>query len=106
MGKELKDTEKIIYCCMGSKCKKRSRVKISSEFKNQLKEHKLKDKTLIIKTLCTGHCDEGPIVHIQPDNCWYQKVDASTVKKIVKEHIANETPVKEKLLFMDGKYKD
>ncbi len=104
MGKELQKVEQIVYCCMGSKCKKRSREKLSSVFKDHLKSEKLKDKVLIIKTLCTGHCDDGPIVHLQPTNCWYRKVDKKTVEQIVKEHIKHGTVVEEKLLFNNDKY--
>jgi len=99
MGNKLAEVDHIIYCCQGSKCKKRGGKEVAKEIKQTIKENGWKDNVLVIKTLCTGHCKQGPIIHIQPDNLWYKEVDDEIGRKLTENLLRREPPLKKNILF-------
>ncbi len=86
MGKEVNVPDCIVFCCLGDKCKKNGGKEIAKHFKKEIKRLELKDQVSIIKTLCTGNCELGPIVSVQPDNMWYKKVKQKDVEPIIAHH--------------------
>jgi len=86
MGKHHGVAACIFYCCQGSKCKKNGSKDVAKQLKKEIKQRGLKDQVWVIKTLCTGHCEKGPIVCVQPDNIWYKEVEEKGVSKILEKH--------------------
>ncbi len=86
MGKSNGVATCIFYCCQGNKCKKNGGQDVAKQLKKEIKQQGLKEKVWVIKTLCTGHCEKGPIVCVQPTNIWYKEVGEKEASKILEKH--------------------
>jgi NADH:ubiquinone oxidoreductase subunit E len=53
-----------ITVCLGSSCYSRGNREILEIIKNYLKEHQLSNEVFFHGVLCTGHCENGPIIKI------------------------------------------
>jgi (2Fe-2S) ferredoxin len=52
----------------------------------------------VVQTRCLGHCEQGPVVAIVPDDVWYTYRDEDDIDEIVSEHIVGGRPVRRLLL--------
>lgn len=50
---------------------------------------------------CLDHCKHGPVLVVQPDMIWYERVTPQALKEIFEEHLLNDRPV-EKYVFRTG----
>ena len=73
--------KKSIFICTGSKCNKHSEIK--KYLKTALKEKGLHKTVQIFKIECSGRCKQAPIMCVQPQNNWYEKVDLEKAEKII-----------------------
>jgi NADH:ubiquinone oxidoreductase subunit E len=73
--------KKALFICNGSKCSKDKEIR--KYFKTAFKENGLHKSIEIFKIECSGRCKQAPIVCIQPQNIWYEKVDVAIAKKIM-----------------------
>ncbi len=87
-----------ILFCSAAGCVSCGSNALKDIFKEALKENSLDKKCELVGTGCMGLCGEGPLVKILPDGTLYKKVDAETVKKIVRGHLINQQPVKENII--------
>jgi len=71
---------------------------VYDEFKTEIEKHRIKIN--LKETGCIGMCYNEVLVEIDDQNgVWiYSHVDKDKVKKIVKDHLINKTPVKEWLV--------
>lgn len=53
----------------------------------------LQDEVLVVATGCNGFCEKGPIMIVQPDNVFYQRLTAADVPYLVEEHLLKGRPV-------------
>ncbi len=87
-----------ILFCSAAGCVSCGSNALKDIFKEALKENSFEKKCELVGTGCMGLCGEGPLVKILPDGTLYKKVDAETVKKIVRGHLINQQPVKENII--------
>lgn len=87
-----------ILFCSAAGCVSCGSNALKDIFKEALKENSFDKKCELVGTGCMGLCGEGPLVKILPDGTLYKKVDAETVKKIVRGHLINQQPVKENII--------
>jgi NADH-quinone oxidoreductase subunit F len=94
-----KDTGKTtITICGGTGCLAFGSDKLTSAFKAELKKQK---STAEIKlTGCPGFCERGPLVVIQPEGIFYQRVQVDDVPDIVSKTVS-QGKVINKLLYTD-----
>ncbi|MBN2520309.1 MAG: NADH-quinone oxidoreductase subunit NuoF [Bacteroidales bacterium] len=78
---------------------------VYNEFLNEIKENKLDVR--LIETGCMGMCYDEVLVEVIDDNksFLYSKVTKDKAQKIFKEHILNNTPIKEWLINKNGNIK-
>ncbi|RKX23143.1 MAG: NADH-quinone oxidoreductase subunit F [Candidatus Zixiibacteriota bacterium] len=89
-----------ISVCAGTGCIACGCEKVITALKEKIKKEKL-DKVVEIKTTgCHGFCERGPLVVIQPDGIFYQKVNEKNIAMIVEKTIMNGQLVKN-LLYRD-----
>ena len=69
--------ERNITICLGSSCFSRGNKSILDIIKNYLKQHKLESTVFFSGELCTGLCEEGPIL----------KVDDEVFKGVTTENV-------------------
>jgi (2Fe-2S) ferredoxin len=93
MGKDMSRVKKVIYFCAGGPCTQKGSGLLIRETRALLKTEGLQAATHTVKTLCSGHCEHGPILAVQPDNLWYREMDAEKSEKVIRDHIMEGRPV-------------
>lgn len=89
--------ERHVLVCGGTGCTSSGSQKIIDTLENELDANGLKDKVQIVKTGCFGLCERGPIMIVYPEGSFYSRVKVEDVPRIVSEHLAGGSPVKELL---------
>ena len=90
----------VLTICAGTGCLACGCEKVTETFRQELKKNKLEDAVEIKTTGCHGFCERGPLVVIQPQGLFYQKVTSTTAHDIIEQTIKNGQIVK-KLLYHD-----
>jgi len=79
-------------------------MKVVEAFQEEIKKKNLVDTVGVRTTGCHGFCERGPLVVIQPEGIFYQRVGVDDVPAIVEETVVNKKIV-EKLLYRDPQTK-
>ncbi len=97
--KRLTDTTiKKLLICGGTGCHATGSIALKETLVNELAAKGLQEKVQVIETGCNGFCAMGPLMVIQPDGVFYQKIKPEDVPELVEEHLINNKQVK-KLLY-------
>jgi NADH-quinone oxidoreductase subunit F len=72
---------------------------IKRALEKEITKHKLHNEVAVISTGCNGFCERGPIVVVQPDGIFYQRLRPEDVPLLVMEHMLKGRPV-EKLMYI------
>jgi len=99
-GGPVETQEKHVLLCGGTGCHATGSIKLKSHLQESLLKKNLSDKIKIIETGCNGFCALGPIMVIQPDGIFYEKVSADDVEELVESHFINGKPL-ERLMYKD-----
>jgi NADP-reducing hydrogenase subunit HndC len=100
---EAKDPEQTeIVVCYGTGCLAAGAKEVEVALRSALAEAELEVKVrpLVKTTGCRGFCSRGPLVVVQPEGLFYQRVTAADAAEIVQTTIIEEKPV-ERLLYTD-----
>ncbi|MFH1436985.1 MAG: NADH-quinone oxidoreductase subunit NuoF [Pseudomonadota bacterium] len=89
-----------ITICNGTGCHAYGCHKVTDAFREQLRERSLDGKIDLRATGCHGFCERGPIVVLQPDGLFYQRVGLDDVNRILDETVENNRII-EDLLYVD-----
>ncbi len=89
---------KNIMLCTGSGCVSNGAFRIKESLEEELRKQDLQDEIQIITTGCNGFCANGPIIAVQPDGIFYQRITEDIVPFLVEEHFLKKRPV-QKLMF-------
>jgi (2Fe-2S) ferredoxin len=100
--KDLTKCERHIFLCSGSSCTENGATELIHTIREEIRLQGLHDCIHTTKTLCNGRCDDGPIVIIQPDGIWYRHVGANKAQRIVDEHLKNDRPIADLVLYRWG----
>jgi len=106
--KSLSDKEKqildgykgLLMVCAGTGCVSAKGLKILDDLKAAIKSKGLEKDFLAMGTGCNGFCAAGPIIVVQPEGVFYQKVKSKDIDKIVESHLIGGKIVT-KLLYKD-----
>ena len=93
---------KTIFVCLETGCIAKGSKEVFSELEKQIKARKI--EVVLKPTGCMGLCQEGPLVHIMPDDITYTKVRKEDVSDIIEITIINNQPV-ERLIHLDKQLK-
>jgi NADH:ubiquinone oxidoreductase subunit F (NADH-binding)/(2Fe-2S) ferredoxin len=96
---ELRKYKASLMVCAGTGCVSAGSLTLKELLDNKLKKKGLQDKYLVVPTGCNGFCAQGPILVIQPQGIFYQKVSSEDITDII-ESLENGTYV-ERLLYKD-----
>ena len=97
---ELSKYKGMIMVCTGTACVSSHGFSIFEKLKETIHAKGLSNDYLVVGTGCHGFCSVGPIVVVQPDGIFYQKVTLEDVPEIVESHLERGKIV-EKLLYRD-----
>jgi NADH:ubiquinone oxidoreductase subunit F (NADH-binding)/(2Fe-2S) ferredoxin/ferredoxin len=89
-----------LMVCAGTGCVACNALKVKDTLKDEIKSRGLENEIQIVLTGCNGFCANGPIMSVQPDDIFYQKLKPEDVPLIVEEHLLKGRPV-EKFMFRD-----
>ncbi len=93
-----------VLVCHGTGCIANGSMEVSETFKKicETSGIDVKIKPNIKTTGCQGFCSRGPLVLINPQGIFYQRVKPKDVEEIIQKTIINNEPV-ERLLYKDPK---
>ena len=89
-----------ITICGGTGCHAYGCEEIAEIFKDEIKKQKLEDKIDIRVTGCHGFCERGPIVVIQPEGIFYQRVKKEDIQEIISKTAVGKEVIP-RLLYED-----
>jgi len=97
-----KSQKRCITICGGTGCHAYGCLKVAQGFKDEIERQNLGDSVDVKTTGCHGFCERGPIVVIQPEGIFYQRVQVKDISQIVSETIVGKKIVN-RLLYADPK---
>ncbi|MBD3334595.1 MAG: (2Fe-2S) ferredoxin domain-containing protein [Candidatus Eisenbacteria bacterium] len=82
----------ILVCCRAREegrdaCANRGSEQLLEPLKSYVKEHGLKKRVRISRSLCFDLCARGPVVCVQPDNVWLTNVGPQDIPAIIDQWI-------------------
>ncbi|MFW6279318.1 MAG: NADH-ubiquinone oxidoreductase-F iron-sulfur binding region domain-containing protein [Bacillota bacterium] len=86
-----------LLVCAGSACVSARAEKIIQTLKQELEAKELQDNYQVVETGCSGSCDFGPLMVIEPGNIFYMNLTPEGTKKIVQEHFIEGNVVQDYL---------
>lgn len=89
-----------LMVCAGTGCVACNALKVKDALKEEINRRELQNEIQIILTGCNGFCANGPIMAVQPDDIFYQKLKPENIPHIVEEHLLKGRPV-EKFMFRE-----
>jgi NADH-quinone oxidoreductase subunit F len=92
--------KRLITICGGTGCQAYNCREVFEKFKKLIEQKNLKNTIELKITGCHGFCERGPIVVIQPEGIFYQKVTPDDVEEIINETIINKKII-DRLLYID-----
>jgi NADH:ubiquinone oxidoreductase subunit F (NADH-binding)/(2Fe-2S) ferredoxin/Pyruvate/2-oxoacid:ferredoxin oxidoreductase delta subunit len=91
--------KKRIRICAGPGCYSGGGQHLIPVFQKELEEKQAVQNTLLTMTGCHGFCARGPIVVIEPENIFYEKVSKERVAEIVERSVIGDELI-EDLLYV------
>ncbi len=83
-----------LMLCSGTGCQASGGISFMEALAAELRKHHLDEEIKIVETGCNGFCAVGPVMLIQPEGIFYQKLTAKDVPHLVEEHFLKGRPVK------------
>jgi NADH:ubiquinone oxidoreductase subunit F (NADH-binding)/(2Fe-2S) ferredoxin/Pyruvate/2-oxoacid:ferredoxin oxidoreductase delta subunit len=83
-----------LMVCAGTGCVSNGSLKIKEALEDEVRKRGLEDEVLVVTTGCNGFCGQGPIMVVQPDGTFYQRLTVKDVPHLVEEHLLKGRPVK------------
>ncbi|MFC1534866.1 FAD-dependent oxidoreductase [Thermodesulfobacteriota bacterium] len=92
--------KKVVKVCCSTGCRAGGSLKIIEAFGHELADHGLEDRVEIKKTGCRGFCEKGPVMAIEPDDIFYNRVEPEDIEDVTSETLVSGRTV-ERLLYTD-----
>ncbi len=89
-----------LHVCTGTACVANQSFSLIKTLKKELKKRGLNQDYLVVPTGCNGFCEQGPILVVQPDGAFYQKLKETDIPEIIDNHLLKHKTV-DRLLFKD-----
>ena len=84
-----------LLVCAGTGCVSCGAFEVRRALEEEVRRRGLDREVLVAATGCNGFCERGPIVLVQPDGIFYQRLRTADVPRIVEEHLLKGRPVRE-----------
>jgi NADH:ubiquinone oxidoreductase subunit F (NADH-binding)/(2Fe-2S) ferredoxin/NAD-dependent dihydropyrimidine dehydrogenase PreA subunit len=98
MKKATKEFRFHVYICAGTGCVANQSLEIKEELFREIAKCGLENDVRVAITGCNGFCERGPIVVVQPDDIFYQKITKKDIPQLVNDHFVHGRPV-ERLMY-------
>ncbi len=94
-----------LMLCGGTGCQVSGALEFQEALEKELDKQGLSKEVKIIETGCNGFCAVGPVMLVQPEGIFYQKLKVKDVPHLVEEHFLKGRPVK-KLFYVEPASKE
>jgi len=94
-----------LMLCGGTGCHASGTRDFQTALQNELDRQGLAEEIKIIETGCNGFCAVGPVMLVQPEGIFYQKLKVKDVPHLVEEHFLKGRPV-QKLFYVEPASKE
>ena len=91
-----------LMLCGGTGCRATRSIDFKNALNAELEKQNLTNEIRVIETGCNGFCAVGPVMLVQPEGIFYQKLKPKDVPHLVEEHLIKGRPV-EKLMYVPAK---
>ncbi len=98
--RDRKKRKRTITVCGGTGCHAYGCLKVAQAFQREIKKQRLQNSVEVRITGCHGFCERGPIVVIQPEGIFYQRIKLKDVKEVISKTIKNKKII-DRLLYVD-----
>ena len=92
-----------LLVCAGTGCVANHSFDVKEGLQTEIIKKGLQDEIQVITTGCQGFCERGPIVIVQPDGIFYQRIRKKDIPHLVEEHLLKGRPVKELMYVPSAK---
>ena len=89
-----------LMLCSGTGCQASRSIPFRDALQKELERQGLLEEIKIIETGCNGFCAVGPVMLVQPEGIFYQRLTPEIVPHLVEEHFLKGRPVK-KLFYVE-----
>ena len=93
----MEQSDFLVHVCFGPHCTPNGSRLLMRVFEAEIAACGLADHVVVLPSSCRSRCDWGPSVNIMPGDVRYNHVDAEGVRRIVREHLAGGTIVRDYL---------
>jgi NADH:ubiquinone oxidoreductase subunit F (NADH-binding)/(2Fe-2S) ferredoxin len=87
-----------LMLCAGTGCVSSGSYEIKKALEQELQKRGLSHEVSVVMTGCNGFCAQGPVMVVQPDEIFYQRLSVKDIPHLVEEHMLKGRPV-EKLMY-------
>ncbi len=91
-----------VMICTCTNCISNGALDIRDTLEAELKKQELQDDVLVVPTGASGLCVNGPILLVQPEGIFYQKLKGKDIPNLVEEHFLKGRPVKSLMYVPPG----
>lgn len=90
----------MLMVCTGTGCVAAKGFDVCNRLKQEIQDRGLEDDYLVVGTGCNGYCAAGPIVVVQPEGVFYEKIKPDDIGELIERHLLGGQQV-ERLLHKD-----
>ncbi|MCB2204393.1 SLBB domain-containing protein [bacterium] len=90
-----------IQICGSGTCRSAGAAEIQRAFESVCEEEGIRPEIRIVTTGCMGLCGQGPLLRVLPGDVTYTRITAGDAERIIREHVINGKPLKERMLPED-----
>ncbi len=94
-----------LMLCGGTGCDSTGSERVREALLQEIKKQDLVGEVEIVVTGCNGFCAVGPVMVVQPDGIFYQKIKPEDAAELVEEHFLKGRPLK-RLFYKEPGSKD
>jgi len=88
--------------CTCTNCISNGALEIKDSLESEIKKQGLDEDVLVVPTGASGLCVNGPILIVQPDGIFYQRLQSKDIPHLVEEHFLKGRPVKNLMYIPPG----
>ncbi len=93
--KRLAGYKAMLMICTGTGCVSAKAFSLLDTLKEEISKRDLDKDFLVVGTGCNGFCGQGPILVVQPEGVFYQRLKKTDMVRVVEEHLVGARPVED-----------
>ncbi len=82
-----------LLICAGTGCVSGGSFEVRRALEEEVRRRGLEREVQVVATGCNGFCERGPILLVQPEGVFYQRLRPADVPRLVEEHLVKGRPV-------------